>query len=50
MSGGVCLRVRENDEDILVYYFQSSREAEKVRRRLGGLLPLATFVLEHTIH
>lgn len=50
MSGGVCLRVREQGLDILVLYFASPREAAPTRRRLGALFPEASFVLEHTLH
>ncbi len=48
--GGVCMRVREGGEDILVYHFPSIRDAAEMFSFISDLMPGAQFVIEPIRH
>ena len=50
VTGGVCLRVRDHGEDILVYHFSTMREAAKTFLFVSEFLPHAQFILEPARH
>jgi hypothetical protein len=48
--GGICMTVRENGEAILVYRFNSMREAAEIFDFISDLMPDAQFVIEPIRH
>ena len=48
--GGVCVRIREKEEDILVYHFGSVREAAKTLAFVAEFFPSAQVIVEPLRH